>query len=1187
MQHPHYRAILDHPITAEISAALRAHKTKPSKPTPHRILAKGSVGSAHTFIAAALAHKLRSTVLLVLAHLDDADEAADELNTITAHEVIRLPALETLPGDSSIGLDLFAERLSALRRIEHPQHTDVPRVIIAPIHALMQAAPKDEDTTKLVRTLQKNTRLDPTELTAWLAESGYERTDAVEEPGQFAVRGGIIDIFPPGAGTTNSTAGSPPVRLDFFGDELERIAEIDPDTMGSDRTIDAVEIVCAEPKHAQQALDRGRCPVELLPTNTTVILHELIEITEQARGYYERVTDSRGVFGPPAVMRHIEQQLTPNSKSDQPGAIIELSHFAGTPLPGTQELNIPVGALPPFNADASAAVAELAEIARAGVNVIVCCQNGGELQRFGELATEFAPNELDHLPSVLAYVHRGYVWGANETTTTDDNSNNNSKHKPRPLAVVPYHELVHRFETRRGVRRIRSARALDTFLTFEPGDIVVHRDHGLAKFIGLKRMAPSSTSSKKRAAEPPTMPDIKPLRGAKGKQANSKKPTNNTPAPTIPEATLEEFLELEFAGKAKLFLPAVQIDLVQKYVGGKGTPTLSTLGGARWSKQKEAVADSVRDLAGELLRVRAARESQPGLRFPDDTPWQREFEASFPFQETDDQLAAVSEIKRDMSSPRPMDRLICGDVGFGKTELAIRAAFKAAEFGKQVAVLVPTTVLAEQHERTFKGRLAGYPFRIESLSRFKTDKEVNDVLASVRKGQVDIVIGTHRLLSKDVRFADLGLVVVDEEQKFGVEHKERLLRLRLTADVLTLSATPIPRTLHMSMMGLRDISSLTTAPMDRRAVVTEVIPYNPIRIKQAIERELAREGQIFFVHNRVHNINSVADDIYKLVPNARIIVGHGQMPDGQLEKVMLAFTRREADILVSTTIIESGIDIPTANTMFINDADRFGLADLHQLRGRVGRYKHRAYCYLLTPTDRPLAEKSKQRLQAIQEYAMLGAGFKIAMRDLEIRGAGNILGPEQSGHIAAVGYDMYCQLLNHAVKDLRNESTTTPSETTIDLGVRVTIPKPYIPSDARRMDAYRRAALATTASELEKVRKELTDAYGEPPPIVQQLLDIAELRIAASKLGVRAIVIRRPDVVFRVDPDRRRELAETLAPLAGNVVALNPKPNEEAAEVYYRPPGPQYLEPGTLPGLLRRRLSAGTEPRTQHPATSR
>ncbi|MBC7773305.1 MAG: hypothetical protein H7210_12475, partial [Pyrinomonadaceae bacterium] len=493
-----------------------------------------------------------------------------------------------------------------------------------------------------------------------------------------------------------------------------------------------------------------------------------------------------------------------------------------------------------------------------------------------------------------------------------------------------------------------------------------------------------------------------------------------------------------------------------------------------------------------------------------------------------------------------------------------------------------------------------YPFVFESISRYKTTMEQMVTVARLAKGEIDVLIGTHRIVSKDIHFSDLGLVVIDEEQRFGVEHKERLLSLRMTVDVLTLSATPIPRTLHMSMLGLRDISSLTTAPMDRRAVVTEVIPYNRKRIEAAMARELARDGQIFYVHNRVHDIISVADKIQKLAPGARIVIGHGQMPDGELEEVMLTFMRRKADILVSTTIIESGIDIPTANTMIIDDADRFGLSDLHQLRGRVGRYKHRAYCYLLLPENRNVNEKAVKRLKAIEEYSMLGAGFKIAMRDLEIRGAGNILGPEQSGHIAAVGYEMYCQLLDRAVKELRHEVVVIPSETSIEIGATGLIPKAYIPSDQRRMEAYRRLALAASADELARVLQELKQAYGDPPPAASRLVDLAEVRIGASKLEIRSLTLRGSDIIMRVPPERMQEVVNVFrAPTEvrrsatpqrshadarinvpeseqWHTIGLPPKSGEESCEVYFRPP-PAYMEPETLLAVLRKRLSGNVQ----------
>jgi transcription-repair coupling factor (superfamily II helicase) len=516
-----------------------------------------------------------------------------------------------------------------------------------------------------------------------------------------------------------------------------------------------------------------------------------------------------------------------------------------------------------------------------------------------------------------------------------------------------------------------------------------------------------------------------------------------------------------------------------------------------------------------------------------------------------------------MTLPKPMDRLLCGDVGYGKTEMAMRAAFKAVEAGKQVAVLVPTTVLAEQHERSFKERMKAYPFTIESLSRFKTSREAKLILEGLKAGDTDIVIGTHKLIGKEVKFADLGLVVIDEEQRFGVTHKEKLKQLRKQVDVLTMSATPIPRTLHMSMLGLRDISSLTTPPQDRRSIVTEVLAFDDQRIKLAILRELQREGQIYFVHNRISDIKDVAAMIQSLVPDARILVGHGQMEEGELEKVMLKFIRHEADVLVSTTIIESGLDIPNANTMFVNNGDRFGLSELHQLRGRVGRYKHRAYCYLLLPPDRPLTQIASKRLKAIEEFSHLGAGFKIAMRDLELRGAGNILGPEQSGHIAAVGYEMYCQLLEEAVRQLKNEPTPTRPEAHVEIDITSFIPKAYIQNDRQRMDVYRRLTRCTSVEMIGQLKQDVTDAFGEPPRQMEVMYALTELRLLASHFGIDSIVRKPPDVVLGVRDAKAAAVALAKAPGTLRVI--------DTSTIYLRPPV-VFIEPEPLLLTLRNLL---------------
>ena len=585
---------------------------------------------------------------------------------------------------------------------------------------------------------------------------------------------------------------------------------------------------------------------------------------------------------------------------------------------------------------------------------------------------------------------------------------------PQRIALVSGGELFHRTELHRSARR-KLGRVIDSFLELREGDYVVHLSHGIGRYRGLKLLEK--------------------------------------------EGQVEEHLILEFQEQTKIYVPASKIELVQKYVGGaKSKPTLAKIGGRSWTRQKQAAEEAVNDLAADMLHLQAARATRPGISFAVDTPWQQEFDAAFPYRETRDQLSAIASIKRDMLQSRPMDRLLCGDVGFGKTEVAMRAAFKAVDSGYQVAVLVPTTILAEQHLRTFRDRMAAFPFTIAALSRFSTPAQQKRVLSALTVGAVDIVIGTHRLAQHDVQFANLGLLIIDEEQRFGVEVKERLKALRHTIDVLTMTATPIPRTLHLSLLGVRDISNLETPPDDRLAVETRVTRFEPELLRHAILRELNRGGQIFFVHNRVHDIEKVAGHLNQIVPEARIAIGHGQMPEHELEKVMVDFVHHRFDLLLATTIVESGLDIPNANTIFIDEADRYGLADLHQLRGRVGRYKHRAYCYLLVEPHKHLSAQATRRLRAIEEFSDMGAGFAIAMRDLELRGAGNILGTQQSGHIAVVGYELYCELLEQAVRRLKKLPPKESVDVEVDLPGEAYLPRTYVPDMRLKIDLYRRLA---------------------------------------------------------------------------------------------------------------------------------
>jgi transcription-repair coupling factor (superfamily II helicase) len=749
------------------------------------------------------------------------------------------------------------------------------------------------------------------------------------------------------------------------------------------------------------------------------------------------------------------------------------------------------------------ALAELVSLAKEQ-EVLLYCEAQAEIDRVSEIIRQEHGDIPPRFKLLKGFIHQGFAIPSLNTT------------------VLSHHELFGQFALRRRQRPMRATTPIDTLEDLQQGDYVVHSSYGVGKFLGIE---------------------------------------------TIRETTGPgEYLTIEYDGGVKVQVSVNNIGLVQKYIGtSPKRPKLSKVGSKRWQNQKEKVAQSVKDLAVELLELQAKRQAIGGFAFPADSKWQNEFEASFPYQETPDQTTNAAQIKQDMMQPAAMDRLLCGDVGYGKTELAMRAAFKAVENGKQVAVLVPTTVLSIQHARTFTERFADFPVVIESLNRFKTTAQAKDILSRTRAGKVDILIGTHRLLSGDVKFKDLGLVIIDEEQRFGVEHKEKLKKLRVNVDILTMTATPIPRTLHMAMLGLRDISSLATAPLDRRSIVTSVTTYNDELIRKTIIRELNRQGQVFFVHNRVKSIEKKCWEIQKLVPDAKVAIAHGQMTSHELERAMIAFVLGQTDVLVCTTIIESGLDIPNANTMIINDADRFGLAELHQLRGRVGRYKHRAYAYMLLPASRPITPIASRRLKAIEEYSHLGAGFRIALRDLEIRGAGNILGAEQSGHIQMVGYQMYCELLANAVRQMKGEPTETTPTANVDLGFATYIPKNYIPADRIRLDVYRRIAVAKTAEELSHLETELADVYGPPAEEIKSLLSIAELRIAANKLDINSIVAHGGNLVFSFAADAAKNAKRLLKNIAARYTVA------DETTVYLHLPE-SYFEQQTLINFVRKIL---------------
>jgi transcription-repair coupling factor (superfamily II helicase) len=1061
----------------------------------------GQWGSAALVLAALVQEAMGRPVVVITAHLDEADDAADMLNFFSGGRPVHLyPAFEVLPGESNVSHELSAQRLDLLADLMHTS-SEKFGFIVTPIQALMQPSPNKELLRDQMLLLEAGQQLDRDGLVRWLADHGYTRLDSVEDAGDFAVRGEIVDVWPPG--------DDQPLRLDFFGDQIETLAHFDIESLGTTSKVAKARLVALG--------DRNTWPIEqttsvlsYLPTDAIIWIVEPAEVQEQARSYYDRLNDARGIYSPQAVLKNVQNF-----------AWAEIHQF------GHEEnaIRLPCKSLQRFDTKPEEALKELAALAE-DHRVVVVCDSKSEGTRLIDLLDVKCPGSSAKIEMPLGTINLGFEWDDRQLSVASGQLSEDTRlttdHWPltTPLVLLGHHEIFHRYNQRRKLRGVQGARPIDSFLDLQDGDYVVHVHHGIAKYVGMNSITRDGRQS--------------------------------------------EFLTLQFASSSTLHVPVTQIHLVQKYVGGAhGRPVLSVLGGSSWGKQKEKVAEAVEKMAGELLEVQAAREHSPGLAYPADTVWMKEFENAFPYPPTEDQVRCIAEIKEDMAKPRPMDRLLCGDVGYGKTELAMRSAFKVCEFGKQVAVLVPTTVLAEQHEQTFRQRMAEYPFIVESISRFKTAGQIKKILDRTRAGQVDVLIGTHRLISKDVQFADLGMVVIDEEQRFGVEHKERLKKLRLSVDVLTLTATPIPRTLHMSLLGIRDISNLATPPQDRRSVVTEVIPFDKPRIKQALDRELARNGQIYFVHNRVYNIQSMADEIRQMVPDARIVIGHGQMNEHELEDVMHKFIRHEADILVSTTIIESGLDIPNANTMFIHQAENFGLSDLHQLRGRVGRYKHRAYCYLLLSPDKTITSTAAKRLKAMEEYSSLGAGFKIALRDLEIRGAGNILGAEQSGHISAVGYEMYCQLLEEAVKKIKNEPIEKPKEVNVDIGISGVLPRSYVDSDRQRMDLYRRLSRCHSIEALEALTKDLTDAFGPMPKPAQIIFSLAELRLLAQHWGISSIIAKDPDVIFTLEDFSK--LGPLMGRGPGSVRVVDQK------TVHLRLPK-NYMEPETLLNVLRNLL---------------
>ena len=1099
---PLVRRLANEPVVAELLGAEDSRAAVPEAARPYLLAGCARLSSA-------------PLQLVVTATAAEAEHVAHDLAAFVDSELVALlPAWETLPFERvSPGEATMGRRLEALWRVAqaHAGALSGTLVLVAPLRALLQrlGAVPGEAPPLVVRP---GARLGVDELVARLVAAGYRREYQVEHRGEVAVRGGIVDVFP-------STFENG-IRIDCFGDEVDRLTEFDVTDQRSVRDLDAVEIFgCREllldpavrnraaalaaeapfgrdqfSRLAQGAVFEGmesflpflvaeRLLPDLLGEGDRIVLVEprrlrdrAVELIGEETALAEALATTWGAEGLEIPRLHAGFDRLLARTPARLASLLPVAEGPDTPA-------LAAVSWPPVLGDAAGLARRLGELERRGVSVVVCAEGRGSaervadvleaegltLERAGHRDGEGAPDEGVAAPGVrvlVAPLDRGFVLeGAR-------------------VAVLAEADLTGRRRPHR-VPRARRRPVEGFFDDLAPGGYVVHHVHGVARYGGMVTRA---------------------IGGAE-----------------------RDYLLLEYRGGDKLYVPSDQIETLTPYSGGD-QPALSRLSGNEWQRQRARVRRAVQEVAQELVVLYQRRLASVGRAFGPDTPWQAELEQSFPFPETPDQLKAIAAVKADMERPVPMDRLVCGDVGFGKTEVALRAVFKAVQDGAQAAVLVPTTLLAQQHYQTFAERFAPYPVRVEVLSRFLTPAEARAVVAGLKDGSVDVVVGTHRLLADDVSFKDLGLLVVDEEQRFGVSHKEAIKKLRVGVDVLTLTASPIPRTLEMGLTGIRDLTVIDTPPAERQPILTYVGEEDEHAIAEAIRRELLREGQVFFVHNRVRDIERVAGRVRALVPEARVAVAHGQMDEGSLETVVLDFAQRAYDVLVCTTIIESGIDMPTVNTLVVDRADLLGLGQLHQLRGRVGRAGSRAYAYLFHPRDRALSEQAYERLRTIGEHTELGSGFKIAMRDLEIRGAGNLLGTDQSGHIAAVGYDLYVRMVAEAVAELKGEPVQEPAEVKLDLPLDAHLPADYVAREDLRLEAYRRLAAVRDRAEVDDIEAEWLDRYGPLPPPAEQLLAIGRLRAECVRTGVKEVTV----VPFRPGgggPGRPGEATARLSPL--------------------------------------------------------
>ena len=1088
--------------------------------SPGLVTRVGSLAAAKPYLLASLQADIGKTLLVLESEAHQARRLHDDLASWSGRRehVLLFPGYHGLfyeraaadPGTSQ-------QRLVALAALAGAEPRVAPMVVIADARSAMQQFASPEALLGRRFVLRRGSALRPRDLLERLVEIGYEAVTTVVEVGSFAKRGGIVDIFSP--------AADQPLRVEFLGDEIESLRPFDPLTQRSQGQLEQAQI--APPRELAPAL-AGQVARVLAEVDLSGVAQEVADRWREDRDALARGTLSPFLepyvayagsaslldyCGPEvllvvdepeqlhstvlALAEQAEALKTDLMRQGQLPGNLTRPYFAwdelgrrlsrrrrlelAAPDPGEEAdggaAELPFKPLGGYGGRLKQALADCREMAQRGERVLITSH---QADRLCEL---LADAEIFVAPQAGV----ASVPPAGSLTVVRDTLLQGWRCHPLGLSVISDAEIFG-WAKPRPVSRRRAAVPATLVSELQPGDYAVHVDHGVGRYQGITRLAVDDAA--------------------------------------------RDYLVLEYAAGDRMYVPTEQADRVTKFHGpGEEAPTLHRLGTAEWTRAREKVKAAARDIAKELLEIYSARQVLPGRSFSPDSPWQAEMEAAFPYIETTDQLEAVAEVKRDMENPQPMDRLICGDVGYGKTEVALRAAFKAVTDGCQVAVLVPTTVLAQQHYATFGERLQAFPVKVEMLSRFRSPKEQKQVLAGLAAGSVDVVIGTHRLLQKDIVFKNLGLLVIDEEHRFGVTHKERLKRLRKEVDVLTLSATPIPRTMHMSLAGVRDMSTIATPPEERLPIKTYLGPYKDSLVREAVLREMDRGGQVFFVHSRVQGIDDLAQRLGRLVPEAQVRVAHGQMREEQLEKAMLAFVAGDFDILVCTTIIESGLDIPNANTIIVNQADRFGLAQLYQLRGRVGRSANRAYAYLLYGQGGRLTPVAEKRLRTIFEATDLGAGFQIALRDLEIRGAGNLLGTEQHGHIAAVGFDLYCRLLAEAVEELRGLTPTVPKvpAVSVDLPLSAYLPPDFVADDATRLNLYQRLAAVKSEEEAGNLALEIQDRFGPPPPEALSLLYLVQLKATAARAGLKSISLEDDNIVLRLGPAARIDRAAVLS----------------------------------------------------------